>query len=116
MFLEKGAVKLITGVRMWSGDANLLSIVSEIGPGGTFGWSSLIEPYVATLSAVTDGDCNVVSIDAVGLRRLLDQDHDGGYCVMTALADLVRGRLRGVWEAWMDAKAADLRRSLPSKR
>jgi len=47
-----GSIRLSMGVQLWSGGSTLHSIVSIIGPGGTFGWSSLIKPYEATLTAM----------------------------------------------------------------
>ena len=72
--LERGSVKLTMGVRLWSGDATLRSIVSVIDPYGTFGWSSLIDPYRATLSAETTRECTMVNIDAAALREEMDRD------------------------------------------
>ena len=45
-----GSIRLSMGVQLWSGNAAPHSIVSIIGPGGTFGWSSLIKPYEAVVS------------------------------------------------------------------
>ena len=107
--LERGAVKLTTGVRLWNGDATLRSIVSVIEPYGTFGWSALIDPYQATLSAETLRECTVVAIDAASLRREMDSDCELGYSVMKGLSTLIGDRLRRIQGTWMSAKAADLR-------
>ncbi len=106
--LERGSVKLTMGVRLWSGDATLRSIVSIIDPYGTFGWSSLIDPYRATLSAETTRECTMVNIDAAALREEMDRDCEFGYSVMTALSGLISERLRRIQGTWASARAADL--------
>ena len=99
------------GVRLWSGNATLHSIVSIIGPGGTFGWSSLIEPYEATLTAETTTEAALVARDASALRDMLVEDSVMGFHVMTGLAGLIGSRLRGIRRSWMEGKAADLRKA-----
>ncbi len=106
--LQRGSVKLTTGVRLWNGDSTLRSIVSVIGPYGTFGWSALIDPYQATLSAETERECTMVAIDAASLRSEMDRDCELGYSVMKALSVLIGDRLRSIQGVWMSAKAADL--------
>ena len=106
--LERGSVKLTTGVRLWNGDATLRSIVSVIEPYGSFGWSALIDPYRATLSAETARECTVVAIDAASLREEMDRDCELGYSVMKALSTLIGDRLRRIQGVWMSAKAEDL--------
>jgi CRP-like cAMP-binding protein len=109
--LKEGSVKLTMGVRLWGGHATLRSIVSLITPGEVFGWSALIEPYVATLSAESEEDSTVVAVDAAGLLELMNQDHDAGFCIMKGLAHLVANRLRRIQVTWMHAKASDLQRT-----
>ena len=106
--LERGSVNLTMGVKLWSGDATLRSIVSVIESHGTFGWSSLIEPYRATLSAETTRECTLVAVDAAALREEMDRDPGLGYSVMTALSGLISDRLRRIQGAWASARAADL--------
>ena len=95
-------------VRLWNREANLRSIVSIFEPGGTLGWSALVEPNLATLSARTMGSCRLVAIDGQQLRRLLDGDPSMGYEVMTALAALVARRLRAISMSIMSERALDL--------
>ena len=106
--LEEGSVRLTTGIRLWSGDANLLSIISVIGAHDTFGWSALQPPHQATLSATTDSQSKLVAINATGLRDEMERDPRLGYSVMNALAGLISDRLRRIQGAWMSAKASDL--------
>ena len=108
--LEEGSIRLTMGVRLWSGTAILRSIVHMVTPGEAFGWSALIEPYIATLSSESEEESSVVAIDAAGLRDMLDGDRDAGYHVMRGLAHLVGNRLRHIQETWMGAKASDLQR------
>ena len=64
--------------------------------GGTFGWSALVEPNLATLSAHTTKPCKLVAIDGQKLRQLLEDDLSMGYQVMTKLAALVARKLRAL--------------------
>lgn len=58
------------------------------------GWSS-VTPVVRqrTAGARAVLPSRLVAFDAVGLRRLCDEDHDFGYFVMRRLANVVAGRL-----------------------
>lgn len=50
--------------------------VGEINPGEVFGTSALIEPYEMNTTARIPGDCRLVEIDAIELRKLMAQDLD----------------------------------------
>lgn len=106
--LQRGSLNLTMGVKLWSGDTTLRSIVSVIESRGTFGWSSLIDPYRATLNAETTRECTLVAIDASALRAEMDHDPVLGYSVMMALSALISDRLRRIQGSWASARAADL--------
>lgn len=108
--VSSGTVTLTMDVRLWNREANRRSMISVIEEGGTFGWSALVEPNLATLSAYTMGPCSLVAIDGRKLRRLLEDDPTMGYQVMTKLADMVAQRLRAISMSMMSERALDLER------
>ena len=107
--VQSGKVQLIMDRRLWPREITLRSIFTMLEAGDTFGWSALVEPHVATLSAQSVGKCSLISIDGQELQRLLDDDHSMGYRVMTALASLVAERLRTISLSLMSARVADVR-------
>jgi CRP/FNR family transcriptional regulator, cyclic AMP receptor protein len=63
-------------------------------PSDVFGWSS-VTPGVRqrTAGAVAVLDSTVACIDAEGLRKFAEDDHDFGYLLMRRLANVVASRL-----------------------
>ncbi len=61
--------------------------------GESFGWSTLVEPYVYTLSARCMTPCTVLSVNGEMLRKAIDDDPGLGYRVMTKLTRLISLRL-----------------------
>ena len=55
--------------------------IGEFRPYAAIGWSALVEPYVMTLSARAEAASDLVSVDAVGLRALLDDQPSLGHKV-----------------------------------
>ena len=92
--IETGLVRLTMGGRAGAGDVALRAIVDSGGSGDAFGWSAIVEPYLATLSVETLEPCTLLSINGRKLVALLDEDPLMGYRVMTALAGLVASRLK----------------------
>lgn len=72
-----------------------LRTVDTIVPGELLMWSSLVEPYKATASAVARGPAKLLSIDAPKLRTLCEDDHDLGYRMLLSLTRLLSSRLEG---------------------
>ncbi|MBI4201402.1 MAG: cyclic nucleotide-binding domain-containing protein [Chloroflexi bacterium] len=108
--IERGSVKLTTDVRLWDGSGTLQSIVSIIEGGGTFGWSALIWPNLATLAAHSREQCSLITINGQELIHLLDDDPLMGYRVMKALATLVARRLDTARSIIMSERAMDVQR------
>ena len=94
--LETGSVRLTMGARMLDNDTTLTSIVSVEAPGDAFGWSALVDPHVATMTAESLDPCRVVCIDGARLAALMEQDTGMGYRVMRALSSLVASRIKSV--------------------
>jgi len=62
--------------------------------GDSCGWSTVVEPYVYTKSAVSLGEVELLRIDGEGLRKLLREDYHIGYEVMARLVKVVASRLK----------------------
>jgi CRP/FNR family cyclic AMP-dependent transcriptional regulator len=69
-------------------------LVGEINPGDVFGVSALIEPYRYTATAKADQNIRVISIDAVALRELLEQDPKMSCVIMHQVAKAYAERLQ----------------------
>ena len=65
----------------------------EINPGEIFGISALVEPYILSASVRAAKDCEVIKIDALALRSLLQQDGKLGCLLMVQIAKTLRIRL-----------------------
>jgi CRP-like cAMP-binding protein len=55
--------------------------VGVINPGEPFGISALIEPHVLTSTTRSAADCKVINVEALALRRLLEND-PGMSCIL----------------------------------
>ncbi len=69
--------------------------VDKLGKGDLLVWSAVVEPYMNTSFGVARSDCEVVSIDAVRLRQLLDEDPEFGQSLMSQMVKVVASRLTG---------------------
>lgn len=106
--VERGGVKLIMDAVLWEGGSTLRHMVHVIGPYGAFGWSALVEPHRATLSAYTGTGCRLVAIRGTELLELMEQDPVMGYRVMTALAGLIAQRLEATRRCLASERATDV--------
>ena len=67
--------------------------VDVVTQGESMGWSSVVEPYIYTLSALCIDRAKVIALDAPGLRRLMDEDACLGYRIMKATTQIIANRL-----------------------
>jgi CRP/FNR family transcriptional regulator, cyclic AMP receptor protein len=67
--------------------------ISTVSAGEVIGWSALVEPEVYTLGAVAASDVQLVRLDAVGLRKLMEQNCEFGFHLMRQLAKVLGQRL-----------------------
>lgn len=107
--VAEGSVVLSMDYQLREQASTLRSVVTVVDAGGTFGWSSVLEPHMATLSAHTREPCTVVAIDGRALSRLMDDDPVIGYQVMKALAVLVAHRLQATRNSLISERGLDLR-------
>jgi CRP/FNR family transcriptional regulator, cyclic AMP receptor protein len=69
-------------------------IVETIGPGSVLGWSWMFPPYRWHFGAVATETTIGVSLDAAGVRRLCEQDHELGYELTSRFMPVVVERLQ----------------------
>jgi CRP-like cAMP-binding protein len=81
--------------------------IGEINPGEAFGISSLLEPYRYLLSAHAGQDSRVLKLNAVDLRKLMNNDLSVGYALMHQIAKSAMERLNftqvqlaAAWAEW----------------
>lgn len=106
--IEKGSVRLTMDVRLWNSSPTLRTVVMILVEGDALGWSSLVEPNLATLSAHTREPCTLVGINAAELRTVMDEDPLIGYKVMHALASLIAGRLQATTVSIISQRATEV--------
>jgi CRP-like cAMP-binding protein len=88
--LKTGAVELLTTI-----DAEIeLPIAMLRKPGKIFGAGVLVPPYQYALTARCAETGTLLSIERTVLQKLLDEDRDLGFIVMTNLAEHFLGKLK----------------------
>ncbi len=70
-------------------------VVDTVVAGDLIGWSSLVEPYRCTATAIPRAPGRVVRIDGPAIRSLCEQDHTLGYHLLKELAATLSRRLQG---------------------
>ena len=88
--LKEGAVELITTVN----DDFELPIAILRNPGDCTGTSSLLEPYLYSLSARCAKNCIILIIQQADLKYLMQKDHELGCTIMKNLATHLLDRLK----------------------
>ena len=68
--------------------------VDTVNKGSIFGWSSLVQPYASSRTAVCTKQSKVLVIDGKELIQLMDNDEHIGYEVMRSIACVIASRLR----------------------
>jgi len=68
--------------------------LDRVGPGETFGWSSLAEPHTFTASACALHKTKLIVFRGDWLRDLFKKNNHIGYRVMSEIASLISRRLR----------------------
>ena len=70
------------------------TVVDTVGPGASFGWSTLVPPYVYTASAMCSEPAKVLVVPGDGLRELCQQHCRTAYAIMERLAMVISTRLK----------------------
>ena len=71
-------------------------ILSNLGNGDVFGWSSLVPPNIATAGAKAQNPCKLLAFDCPELIKMFEKDCQFGYLIMEKIAQVIRGRLRNL--------------------
>lgn len=91
--LEEGRIALQMELPMRQLQLRKRVTVDIVSKGEIIGWSSMVEPYVYTLSAVCLQRASVVIVDASRLSALMQSDHTMAYEVLSGLMNVVGSRL-----------------------
>lgn len=89
--LEKGRVDLRFEVPFRKTSKKMT--VLTIKPGECFGWSALVPPYKATLSAYSAGKSRAIKIQGAKLLNFFERNNSIGYLIMSKLAMVIASRL-----------------------
>jgi signal transduction histidine kinase len=68
--------------------------VSIVGPGGAVGWSTLVAPYIYTLSCTCLEPCKFVVLDGLRLQDFMARNPHAAYRLKSGIAELIGTRLR----------------------
>ena len=91
--LTDGRVALEMEVRPVPDRPAIPTAVEVVSKGEGFGWSSLVEPHIYTLSARCMTNCTVLAIKGDVLRKAIADDPGLGYELMERVARLISLRL-----------------------
>ncbi len=91
--LTDGRVVLEMEVRPVANLPAMSTAVETIAPGGVFGWSSIVEPYIYTRSARCLTNCTALVIKGEMLSKVMADDPVFGFELMKRLAALISNRL-----------------------
>ncbi len=99
--VSKGRLALQSSLQRPDGSVTHTTTVASIGPGGAFGWPSVIEPHVYNLLSYAVEDSELVMIPGAELSRVLDAHSDLGYRLMQNVALLLASRLDDIRESFV---------------
>jgi CRP/FNR family transcriptional regulator, cyclic AMP receptor protein len=88
-------------IRFKPHDGEILT-VTEIAPGGVFGWSAALGRRSYTSSAMCIESGETLSLRGVDLRRLCETQPEMGVVILERLAEVIAERLRSTHEQVVD--------------
>lgn len=91
--IKKGKIVLFIDNYMGPNEPPMQVTVDIITGGEAMGWSSVVEPFLYTLSALCIDDTEAIVFDAVGLRKCMDEDNVLGFKIMQAVLKTIATRL-----------------------
>ena len=77
----------------YNGTGRHLKTTSPLTKGELFGWSSVVKPHHYKMGARAEADSDLLVIDGVGLRQLLDDNPEFGYEFYKKIAEEISDRL-----------------------
>lgn len=91
--IKEGKIVLYIDNYMGPNKPPMQVTVDMISSGEAMGWSAVVEPYLYTLSALCIDDAKAIVFNAVGLRKLMDEDSAAGFKIMRAVSKTIANRL-----------------------
>jgi len=88
-------------VRMTSRDGHEV-VIDELGPGGVFGWSAVLDHQMFKANIWTLEDSTIIVMDGDKLRQLFEANNHVGYRAVRMIADIVAGRLEKLRASLVD--------------
>jgi CRP-like cAMP-binding protein len=94
--VTQGLVALQMATRVPHATQSRRSTAAICGRGELVGWSSMVEPFQYTLTAMAWESCRLISIDAELLGNLVRADTATGFQVMQSLSTIMSRRIRQI--------------------
>ncbi|MBI4282581.1 MAG: cyclic nucleotide-binding domain-containing protein [Chloroflexi bacterium] len=93
LLLEEGKVVLQMQVRAAQSSSYRKATIDFVTPGEMLGWSAIVEPNIYTLTAVSLGRAQVLTINGPKLKALMQNDLHIGQKLLAALVKVIASRL-----------------------
>lgn len=97
--LKEGKLALQKAIRTPNARSPRRTTVAFCNPEEIVGWSSLVDPFKYTLSAVAWNSSRLIRIDSRQLRKLLESHPEMGFKVMSSLSSVFSRRLKQTTES-----------------
>jgi len=78
------------------------AVIDEVGPGGMFGWSAVLDDQTFTATVRTIEDSTLLAFDGERLRQLLAENHRTGYRIVSNVALVISARLTNLRSSLVD--------------
>jgi CRP-like cAMP-binding protein len=82
-------------IRM-SGPGGRPVTIDRVGPGGTFGWSAVVDSHTFTAAVWVAQDARIIAINGDALRALFDANNRIGYRVLKGIIGVVSRRVHAL--------------------
>lgn len=78
------------------------AVIDEVGPGGMFGWSAVLDDQTFTATVRTIEDSTLLAFDGERLRQLFAENPRTGYRVVSNVALVIAARLTSLRSSLVD--------------
>jgi hypothetical protein len=78
------------------------AVIDEVGPGGMFGWSAVLDDQTFTATVRTVEDSTLLAFDGERLRQLFAENHRTGYRIVSNVALVISARLTHLRSSLVD--------------
>ncbi len=78
------------------------AVIDEVGPGGMFGWSAVLDDQTFTAAVRTIEDSTLLAFDGERLRQLFAENHRTGYRIVSNVALVISARLTHLRSSLVD--------------